>query len=122
MQSQALTVSAYFEELPPERREALSALRAIIHRVAPEVVESMQYGMPSFGDLCSIASQKNHMALYICESDLLAAHLPALGKVTCGKGCIRFKRIADVQLSTVEQLLAQIVQLRQSGIGPSCRS
>ena len=49
----------------------------------------MQYGLPAFGDLCALASQKNYMSLYVCESDLVKAHLPQLGKVSCGKGCIR---------------------------------
>jgi uncharacterized protein YdhG (YjbR/CyaY superfamily) len=100
----------------------LSELRALIHRVAPKTVEAMQYGLPAFGDLCALASQKNYMALYVCESDLVKAHLAQLGKVSCGKGCIRFKRLTDLNLSTVESLLREIAKLRKAGIGPSCRT
>ena len=121
MISQATTISAYLEELPPDRRAALEELRALIHRVAPETVEAMQYGLPSFGELCALASQKNYMSLYVCESDILKAHQAQLGKVSCGKGCIRFKRIEDLNLSAIETLLREIVTLREQGIGPSCR-
>jgi hypothetical protein len=38
-------------------------------------------------------------------------------KVNCGKGCIRFKRIADLNLSTVENILREILKLREQGIG-----
>ncbi len=120
MQSQATTIDAYLAELPPDRRAALSALRTLIHRVAPKAVEAMQYGLPAFGDLCALASQKNYLSLYVCESDLVKAHLAQLGKVSCGKGCIRFKRLTDLNLATVESLLRKILKLRKQGIGPSC--
>ena len=121
MTSKATTISQYLEELPPDRRAALGELRALIHRVAPKTVEAMKYGLPSFGELCALASQKNYMALYVCESDIVKAHLAQLGKVSCGKGCIRFKRIADLNLGVVESLLREILKLRKQGIGPSCR-
>ena len=120
MQSKAATISEYLEELPPDRRSALTELRALIHRVAPETAEEMQYGLPAFGDLCAMASQKNYMSLYVCESDVVKAHLEQLGKVTCGKGCIRFKRLDDLNLSAVESILREILELRKQGIGPSC--
>ena len=120
MQSKAATISEYLEELPPDRRSALNELRALIHRVAPKTVEAMQYGLPAFGDLCALASQKNYMALYVCESDIVKARLAQLGKVSCGKGCIRFKRLADLNLHAVESILREILELRKQGIGPSC--
>src|SRR5215211_2606427 len=107
MQSKAATISEYLEDLPPDRRSALNALRGLIHRVAPKTAETMQYGLPAFGDLCALASQKNYMALYVCESDIVKAHLAQLGKVSCGKGCIRFKRLADLNLSAVESILRE---------------
>jgi uncharacterized protein YdhG (YjbR/CyaY superfamily) len=120
MQSKATTIDEYLEELPSERRTALREMRALIHRVAPKTVEAMQYGLPAFGDLCALASQKNYMALYVCESDIVKAHLAQLGKVTCGKGCIRFKRLTDLNLNAVESILREILKLRKQGIGPSC--
>jgi uncharacterized protein YdhG (YjbR/CyaY superfamily) len=120
MQSKAATIDEYLKELPAERRAALSEVRAVIRRVAPGAVEAMQYGLPAFGDLCALASQKDYMALYVCESDLVKGHLAQLGKVGCGKGCIRFKRLADLNLNAVESILREIVERRRQGIGPSC--
>jgi uncharacterized protein YdhG (YjbR/CyaY superfamily) len=121
MTSKAATISEYLDELSPDRRAALSQLRALIHRVAPNTVEAMKYGLPSFGELCALASQKNYMALYVCESDIVKAHLAQLGRVSCGKGCIRFKRITNLNLGVVESILREILKLRKQGIGPSCR-
>lgn len=120
MQSNATTIDDYLEELSSERRAALSEIRALIHRVAPRTVEAMQYGLPAFGDLCALASQKDYMSLYVCEGDIVKAHVAQLGKVSCGKGCIRFKRLTDLNLSTVESILREILKLRRQGIGPSC--
>jgi uncharacterized protein YdhG (YjbR/CyaY superfamily) len=120
MTSKAATISEYLEELPADRRAALTQLRSLIHRIAPKTVEAMQYGLPAFGDLCALASQKNYMALYVCEGDVVKAHLAQLGKVSCGKGCIRFKRLEDLNLKTVESILKDILKLRKQGIGPSC--
>jgi uncharacterized protein YdhG (YjbR/CyaY superfamily) len=120
MQSKASNITDYHEELPADRRAALSELRALIRRVAPKSAEAMQYGLPAFGDLCALASQKNYMSLYVCEGDLVKTHLAQLGKVSCGKGCIRFKRLGDLNLVTVEVLLREILKLRKAGIGPSC--
>ena len=120
MQSKATTISAYLEELPPDRRSALNELRALIHRVSPQSAEWMQYGLPAFGDLCALASQKNYMSLYVCESDIVKTHFRQLGKVSCGKGCIRFKRLADLNLKSVESILREVLELRKQGIGPSC--
>ena len=121
MTSKATTVSEYLAELPPDRRAALAELRSLIHRIAPKTVEAMKYGLPSFGEICALASQKNYLVLYVCESDIVKAHLAQLGKVSCGKGCIRFKRIADLNLSAVESILREILKLRKRGIGPTCR-
>ena len=120
MQSKAANISEYLEELPPDRQSALKELRALIHRVAPGIVEEMQYGLPAFGDLCAMASQKNYMALYVCEGDIVKTHLAQLGKVSCGKGCIRFKRLGDLNLNAVESILRKILDRRKQGIGPSC--
>jgi hypothetical protein len=68
-----------------------------------------------------MASQKNYMSLYVCESEIVKSHLPQLGKVSCGKGCIRFRRIGDLNLQAVEGILREILDLRARGIGPSCR-
>jgi len=119
--SKATTVGGYLKELPPERRAALGKLRALIRRVAPTTKETMKYGLPSFGELCALASQKNYMSLYVCEGDIVKAHLAELGKVSCGKGCIRFRRIDDLNLSAVESIFRAIVQRRRQGVGPSCR-
>ena len=110
MKSKATTVDAYLAELPDDRREALTELRAMIRAAAPDAVEGMQYGMASYvrGDiLFGLASQKAHMGLYVCDADAVEAHRKRLGKLDCGKGCIRFKKLADLPLDAVADILRE---------------
>ena len=41
-------IDAYLATLPASQRDALQHLRAQISRLAPEAVETISYGMPTF--------------------------------------------------------------------------
>lgn len=108
MQSSAATVAAYLKEVPDDRRAALTKLRAFIRKIAPDATESMQFGMPTYdlnGLFCAFASQKQNLALYVGGAAGLEQFKPRLGKVNCGKSCIRFKKLDDIKLDVVEELL-----------------
>lgn len=110
MHSAAKSVPAYFKELPNDRRRPLAVLRKLIKEVAPDARESMQFGMPMYalGDcpVFALASQKHHLALYVCEWNAMNKYRNKLGKTNCGKGCVRFKRLEDLSLDVVKELLA----------------
>jgi uncharacterized protein YdhG (YjbR/CyaY superfamily) len=117
MQSKATTVAAYLAELPEDRREALATLHALIRKALPGAVESIQYGMPSYalGEAgVGMAAQKHYLALYVCDGELVDRYRPRLGKLNCGKGCIRFKSLDDLPLDVIEDLLREMVQRRQA--------
>ena len=128
MQSKAATVAAYLKSLPDDRRKALQAIRKVVNdNLDPKVKEAMAYGMPGWvvplsvypdGYHCakdtplpfaSLASQKNHMALYLfCvysvpgEAERLAEEWKAAGKkLDMGKSCLRFKKLEDVPLDVI---------------------
>jgi len=103
-------VEVYLDALDPDRKSALSALRKLIHKSVPKVVESIQYKMPTFSSpdgriVCNLASQKNYMALYVCEPAILDAHSDELSYLNCGKGCIRFKSLDELPLKVVEKIV-----------------
>lgn len=109
MQSDAKTVPAYLKELPADRRAALSSLRKLIKEAAPDAKESMRYGMPYYelGEgIFSFAAQKHYLALYVCGIDI-GKFKSRLGKSNCGQGCVRFKRLADLSLDGLTELLEE---------------
>lgn len=84
VQSKAVTVDEYLESLPPDRRDAIAAVRRVILENLPKGFdEGMQYGMIGYfvphrlfpaGYHCDpkqplpyigLASQKNYLSLYI---------------------------------------------------------
>ena len=111
MKSSAQSVEAYLAELPPERRAALQTLRELIRETLPAAAETMRYGMAAYerdgAVICGLASQRRHMALYVCDGPI-ARHKARLGKLDCGKGCIRFKRLDQLPMAVIRDILAEL--------------
>ena len=109
MQSNAQTVDAYLEEAPEARREALGRLRDLCRRLLADYEESMAYGMPSYtrdGEVeVAFASQKNYISLYVLKQPVFDAHRPLLDGLNLGKGCIRYRKPAQIDFEVVAQLL-----------------
>ena len=135
MPSSAATIKDYLAALEPERRKAIQALRKVIKaNLDPKFQETMQYGMIGYSvphkhypagyhcdpkqplPFASIASQKNHMAIYLfciyIEPDgpeQFAKAWKATGKkLDMGKSCIRFKKLEDVPLEVVAETIQGI--------------
>lgn len=137
MQSKAKTVEEYIKSLPEDRREIIHTLDHLIRRAAPELSREnntfMLYGMIGYGpyhykyksgregDWCYIglASQKNYVSLYLCVADkdgyLAENNKDRLGKVSVGKSCIRFKKLADVDLAVLTELVQKTAELAKAG-------
>jgi hypothetical protein len=65
--------------------------------------------------MIAIAPQKNYLALYICAIKdgkyLTEFYQDKLGKVNCGKSCVRFKKLEDLNLSSVKTMVAETKNL-----------
>lgn len=106
-------IDAYLAKLSGEQHEALEALRDLIHATVPGLRETMKYKMPTFETtdvVCSMAAQKHHMALYMCSPALVDTYRDKMAHLSVGKGCIRFKKLADLPLETIAELLAACAQ------------
>ncbi|HVF70861.1 MAG TPA: DUF1801 domain-containing protein [Chthoniobacterales bacterium] len=126
------TPAQYLAALPEERRADMTALHKAIRQAAPSLKPSIQSGMLGYGTLdrkCAsgregdaavvgLASQKNNISLYLCVSDE-TGYLPEqnkdkLGKVAVGRSCIRFKKLADLNLKAAMKLVEQAARLTRS--------
>ncbi len=130
MQSKATTVEAYLAELPPDRREAVQAVRKVILKnLDKPFAEGMSYGMIGYylphsvyppGYHCDpslplpyagLASQKRHMSLYImtiyndgADGDWFHREWARTGKkLDMGKCCIRFRKLDDLALDVIAE-------------------
>ena len=134
MKSAAKTVEEYLKTLPPDRREAINAVRKVILANLPRGYEEcMTYGMIGYvvphsiypkGYHCNpkiplpyanLGSQKNYMALHLMtvygdketEHWFRKAWEGSGKKLDMGKACVRFKRLEDVPLEVVGQVIAR---------------
>jgi len=79
-----------------------------------------KYASGREGDWCviGVATQKNHFSLYICIARdgkyLAEIYRDRLGKVSCGKSCIRFKKLEDLDLEVVKEICGEAARLAQS--------
>lgn len=110
MRIEASDVADYIDQCPARRQDALRALRDLVISVDENVVENLEYGMPTYWTggqvLCAFASQKRHLSLYL-DVDLLARHREAFGQLDCGKSCVRFTNLDKVPLDTVAAILKE---------------
>lgn len=132
MQSDAASVEQYLAGLPDDRRAVITAVRDVVNANLPEgYVETMAFGMigwviplEDYPDtynkqplaIASLASQKNHMALYLMG---LYSEGPELAwfeqqyadrgmRLDMGKSCVRFKRLDQVPLDVIGEVIAKI--------------
>ena len=69
--------------------------------------------------LIALAAQKRHLSLYVCaivDGQYLAeSRAGALGKVSCGKSCIRFTSLDRVDTVALDQLVRDAVASTAEG-------
>src|SRR5688572_17170790 len=118
--SDATTPDEYIAALPEDRRDAVAAVRRVVNENLPEgYAEGMANGMigwyvplETYGDtyngqplgLASLASQKNHIALYLnnvyADPEIDAwfrDRWAQSGKeLDMGKSCVRFRKLEDL--------------------------
>jgi len=111
MQSEAKSVNDYLEQVPAERKEALTRLRDLCRAALTGFEEGMEYGGPSYSRKgvveVGFASQVNYISLYILKQEVMEAHKEQLtGKgVSFGKGCIRYSKPERINFEVVEDML-----------------
>jgi uncharacterized protein YdhG (YjbR/CyaY superfamily) len=120
MPSGVATVEQYIADAPPERREALTTLRALCREVLAGFDEEIAYGMPSYlrdGVVeVAFASQKRYISLYVMRPGALDAARDRLSGLSIGKSCIRYRRPDQIDPATVRVLLDATVH----DTGPVC--
>ena len=115
MQSNAQSPEEYLAELDEPRRAEIETLHDLIRRTAPDLTPLMTSGMLGYGELIALASQKRYISLYVlCTTDgayLAESYRDRLPKADIGKSCIRFKRVSDVDLGIIEDLVHEAATL-----------
>lgn len=144
--STAKTPEEYLLSLPEDRRAVIGAVRhLILENLPPGYVETINWGMLSyeipletFSDTYNdqplsyigLAAQKNYYALYLMSIyavptlyQKLLDGFKAIGKKPdIGKSCVRFKKLEDLPLEALCQLIAAVTPEKYIKVYKSTRS
>ncbi len=132
MKSDATLVEEYLDELPEDRREAISTIRDVINEHLPDgYEETMAFGMIGWSvplstypdtyngeplGVVALASQKRHMAVYLTGvyadeglEDWFRAQYADRGlKLDMGKSCVRFNRLEQLPLDVLGEVIRRV--------------
>jgi uncharacterized protein YdhG (YjbR/CyaY superfamily) len=103
-------VDAYINQADPDIRPRLGLIRTIIREEAPEAIEKISYGMPTFHlheNLVHFAAAKHHIGFYPTPSGVEAFKAELEG-LKWSKGAIQFPHNAPLP----EELIRKIVRFR----------
>lgn len=128
--SNAATVEEYLQELPAERRAVVAAVREVVLRHLPDGYrEAMSWGMIGYGipleryphtynrqplAYAALAAQKHDYVLYLTHvyasperrQRLEEAFRAAGKKLDMGKSCLHFRRLDDLPLDVLAEVIA----------------
>ena len=108
MISQATTVDGFLAALSPEERAVFAKIRTLLKKCHPRVEESMKYRMPTYlaGEnmIGAFNKQKNYLCLYVNPA-AVDPYRKELGRLDCGKSCLRFRKPADLPLAVAAKII-----------------
>ena len=123
--TKAETAKEYIEGLKEPRRSEMRELHKLITRTAPKLKPKMWGGMIGYGSyhyryatgregdwfVVGIMSRKQGISFYSCLADgkqyIAEKHKKDLPKADIGRSCIRFKRLADVDLRVLAKIIRE---------------
>lgn len=104
------TIDEYIAAFPDAVRLPLNEVRAVIRHAAPDAVETIKYGIPTFvqgENLVHFAGHRNHIGFYPAPSGI-AAFRKALSGYKGAKGSVQFPLDEPMPV----KLIARIVKFR----------
>ena len=131
MKSSAATVEEYLDELDPERRDAVSAVREVILANLPGgYQETMDFGMIAYVvplerypetynghplSYAAVASEKNYVSVHLMsiygdaetERWFVDSYKATGKRLDMGKSCVRFRKLDDLPLGLIGEAVSR---------------
>jgi len=106
--STANSIDEYIREFPPETRETLEELRALIKAAAPDATETISYAIPTFDlngrHLVHFAGFKRHIGFYPIPS-AIEAFRKELEPYKSGKGSAQFPLAKPLPVDLIRRII-----------------
>lgn len=119
----AKTPEEYINLLSEPRKSQIKTLHEFIRKIVPNLKPFIITGMIGYGKyhykyksgregewaIISLASQKNYISIYACAVEgnkyVAEKYKDKLPKASIGRSCIRFKKIEDIDLDILKEIL-----------------
>ncbi len=110
-------IDEFLAGLPADRRDALEVLRSQIRDAAPDVLESINYGVPAFKldgrPLVSFGSAKQHLTFHVQSPAVMEAFADDLAGFRVSTGSVRITPDHPIPADLVRRLVeARIAEVR----------
>ena len=119
-QKKAATPAEYLAQLQEPRKSDIAELDAMIRKNAPKLTPFIQMGILAYGPYrytypngregdwfrLGVASNASYISLYVSGGGL-ARYKKDLTKANCGKGCVRFKRLSDLNAVVLKKMIRE---------------
>ena len=105
-----VTIDEYINAFEGEVKSILQKIRKTVREVAPEAIESINYGIPTFkqyGNLVHFAAYKNHIGFYPSPSGM-EEFKKEVAFYKTGKGTMQFPLDKPIPY----ELISEMVQFR----------
>ena len=127
--SKATTPEELFALIDEPRKSEMIELHKLILKTVPKLKPKMYGSIIGYGEytykyasgrtgewmIIGLASQKNYISLYICAVEgkeyIAEKHKAEFPKASIGKSCIRFKKIEDIDIKALTNLLLKAEKL-----------
>ena len=120
---EAKSVEEYLLMVPDDRKKDIDFLHDFIQKAVPNLKPYFASNMIGYGSfyyldskkqkrdwpIIALANQKNYISIYVCaiveDKSAVEEYKKELGKLSKGISCIRFKKIEEINLETLEIVL-----------------
>lgn len=128
--TKAKTPEEYLEMIPEPRRSEVKKLHEFIKKMVPELKLHIMAGMIGYGtyhykyasgregdwSIIGLASQKNYISVYVCAvfdgKYVAEKYKDQFPKASIGKSCIRFRKLADIDLDVLKAVILEGAQIK----------
>jgi uncharacterized protein YdhG (YjbR/CyaY superfamily) len=103
----ARAVDAYIAEQPAAVQPVLRAVRAAIREEAPDAIERIAWGMPTFwqgSNLVHFAAQAKHLGIYP-GGEVISVFAEELQDYKTSKGAIQFPYATPIDLELIKRIV-----------------
>lgn len=101
------TIDEYISSFPKNIQKMLGDVRSVIRKVAPDSVETISYGIPTFklnGNLVHFAAFKNHIGFYPTPNGIEEFE-KELSVYKQGKGSVQFPVDQPLPLDLISKIV-----------------